>query len=125
MYAPIPGFTHLRVYVPPDPVRYNRATPSDEDRTRRRTLELVHIVLEVAAGLRPLTHLNNDRFSAAVMLHIRAWSRGRSQRAIGCQLLSLHCQPSGEYFGSASMGSNRHAFTGRYDGEALTSFRLI
>ena len=41
------------------------------------------------------------------------------------RLTSLHARPNGEYFGSAVIGTHRHAFTGSATDQGLRSFRLL
>ncbi|WP_239180538.1 hypothetical protein [Corynebacterium singulare] len=127
VYVPIPGMSHLQLYVAPQRIRYDRQPTAGDLATREEVRGLVVIVLEVAASLRPLSHLNNSRFAPEISTHIRAWkkalpadeSRGR------IALSSLHARENGEYFGSAVIGGQQRAFTGAAAGKQLQSFRML
>ena len=127
MYEPIPGYSHLKLFIAPHRVRYGRLPTSAEVAAQHRIQAWVVFVLEVAAGYRPLAHLNSPRYSDAIRLHIGSWLR-RSESPYATerlQLTSLHARPNGEYFGSAYLGRQQHAFTGAADHTGLTSFRLL
>ncbi len=127
MYIPIPGMSHLQLYAAPQRIRYEREPTAGDLATREEIRGLVVIVVEVAASLRPLSHLDSARFAPEISTHIRAWkkaqpadeSRGR------IALSSLHARANGEYFGSAVIGGQQRAFTGSASGRHLRSFRML
>ncbi len=127
MYTPIPGMSHLQLYVAPQRIRYERQPTAGDLATRKEIHGLVVIVLEVAAALRPLSHLNNPRFAPEIANHVRAWRKAQasSEWRGGMALRSLHARSNGEFFGSVLMGSTRRAFTGAAVGRHLSSFRLL
>ena len=100
---------------------------SAEVAAQHRIQGWVIFALEVAAGYRPLAHLNSARYSDAIRLHIGSWVRRRTSpyATDKLQLTSLHARPNGEYFGSAYIGQQQHAFTGSASPTGLTSFRLL
>jgi len=109
-------------------VRYGRLPTSAEVAAQHRIQGWVVFALEVAAGYRPLAHLNSARYSDAIRLHIGSWVRRRRTSPYATdklQLTSLHARPNGEYFGSAYIGQQQHAFTGSASRTGLTSFRLL
>lgn len=127
MYTPIPGMSHLQLYVAPQRIRYEREPTVRDLATREEIHGLVVIVLEVAAALRPLSHLNNPRFAPEITKHVRAWRKAQaaSETRGGMTLRSLHARSNGEFFGSVLMGTTRRAFTGSASGRYLRSFRLL
>lgn len=127
MYVPIPGFSHLQLYQPADPVRYERVPTEEDLRIRERARALVRIAVEVAAGARPLRQIRRETFDPVIRLNLMAWSRGHgtSLRSVPCELRSLHARGGGEFFGSAQIGRHSHAFTGTFGKDRLTSFRLM
>lgn len=127
MYTPIPGMSHLQLYVAPQRIRYEREPTTGDLTTRDEIHGLVVIVLEVAAALRPLSHLNNSRFAPEITNHVRAWRKAQaaSEARGGMTLRSLHARSNGEFFGSVLMGATRRAFTGAAAGRHLRSFRLL
>lgn len=127
MYEPIPGYSHLKLFIAPHRVRYGRLPTSAEVAAQHRIQGWVVFALEVAAGYRPLAHLNSARYSDAIRLHIGSWVRRRTSpyATDRLQLTSLHARPNGEYFGSAYIGQQQHAFTGSANPTGLTSFRLL
>ena len=127
MYEPIPGYSHLKLFIAPHRVHYGRLPTSAEVAAQHRIQGWVVFALEVAAGYRPLAHLNSPRDSDAIRLHIGSWVRRRTSpyATDRLQLTSLHARPNGEYFGSAYIGQLQHAFTGAASPTGLTSFRLL
>lgn len=127
MYTPIPGMSHLQLYVAPQRIHYEREPTARDLATREEIRGLVVIVLEVAAALRPLSHLNNPRFAPEITKHVRAWRKAQAAAEShgGMTLRSLHARSNGEFFGSVLLGSTRRAFTGAATGRHLRSFRLL
>ena len=123
MYEPIPGYSHLKLFIAPHRVRYGRLPTSAEVAAQHRIQGWVVFALEVAAGYRPLAHLNSARYSDSVRLHIGSWVRRRTSpyATDKLQLTSLHARPNGEYFGSAYIGQQQHAFSGAASPTGLTS----
>lgn len=124
MYSPIPGYAHLMVLTPPDPIKYARQETSADIAMQSRLLGPVTLALETAAGLRPLSALRDDVFAKAIHIHLRAWQRSHPQGG-GMQLMSVHARPGGEFHGSARMGATRYAFTGFFSNDQMKSFRLL
>lgn len=140
MYTPIPGFVHLHAYrpqtraVPPHQARPHEATPHAElsaadlpaeSSIRAEVTALARLAIDVVGGLRPVSHLDEERFDTAVLRHLRAWRRRSGQGGHGARMLRLHVRADGEFFGTAQVGPRHHAFTGTADGDHLTSFRVI
>ncbi|WP_308607143.1 hypothetical protein [uncultured Corynebacterium sp.] len=127
MYTPIPGMSHLQLYVAPQRIRYEREPTAGDLATRDEIHGLVVIVLEVAAALRPMGHLNNPRFAPEIITHVRAWRKAHTALELrgGMALTSLHARANGEFFGSVLIGSHQRAFTGSAAGRHLRSFRLL
>ncbi|QPK79693.1 hypothetical protein G7Y31_03025 [Corynebacterium lizhenjunii] len=126
LYTPIPGYAHLKVLRPPDPVRYERTDGELTEALHTELLDPINFVLEVAAGRRPVHHLRSPRFHLSVSLHLGAWRRNRGTTAVWrFELISLHAQLSGEFHGSAVIGPHHHAFTGLYRNGVVRSFRLL
>ncbi|SQI00534.1 hypothetical protein [Corynebacterium minutissimum] len=74
MYIPIPGMSHLQLYAAPQRIRYEREPTAGDLATREEIRGLVVIVVEVAASLRPLSHLDNARLRRKSP---RTFGRGR------------------------------------------------
>ena len=127
MYTPIPGMSHLQLYVAPQRIRYDREPTAADVATRSDIHGLVLIALEVAATLRPMHHLDKNRFAPEIVTHIKAWLKGQptSGKRGRFSLTSLHARANGEYFGSAFIGGQQRAFTGAATGRYLRSFRLL
>ncbi|MEK0146159.1 hypothetical protein [Corynebacterium yonathiae] len=127
MYEPIPGYSHLKLFIAPHRVRYGRLPTSAEVATQHRIQDWVVFALEVAAGYRPLAHLNSARYSDAIRIHLGSWVPRRTSpyATEKLQLTSLHARPNGEYFGSVYIGKQQHAFTGSASPTGLASFRLL
>lgn len=129
MYEPIPGYSHLKLYIAPDRIHYGRLPTTAEVAAQHHIKAWVVFILEVAAGYRPLAHLNSPRFSDSIRVHIGSWIHQRHRHSPydtdALRLTSLHARPNGEYFGSAVIGTERHAFTGSATDQGLRSFRLL
>lgn len=127
MYEPIPGYSHLKLYIAPHRIHYGRLPTTAEVATQHHIQAWVVFILEVAAGYRPIAHLNSPRFSDSIRLHIGSWVHRRKSPydTDAMRLTSLHARPNGEYFGSAVIGTQRHAFTGSATDQGLRSFRLL
>lgn len=126
MYAPIPGFAHLQLYVPADPISYDRQpTPMDEE-VKERAQTLIRQVIETAAGRRPLSHVRSERFPPRLANHLSAWLRTRGfSLPARHDLVAVHAHANGEFYGTATIGVTQHAFTGSYKQHRLVSFRLL
>ncbi len=122
---PIPGYAHIALLAPRDNVAYQRQPSTDDLRVCTEAQGLIQTLLEVAAGLRPPSQLDNDSFRKSVRLHIRACLRARNFQMGSAQLMSVHAQASGEFHGLADLDGKRHAFTGVYADQALLAFRLL
>ncbi|MDO5032101.1 hypothetical protein [Corynebacterium sp.] len=125
--------SHLKLYVAPDRVHYGHQ-PSAADRAAREEIRgLVIIALEVAAGMRPVRHVERQRFPPELPMHLRVWSESLTQQpATGAflerypmELTSLHARANGEFFGSACLDGRQHAFTGMARAGRLRSFRML
>ena len=127
MYEPIPGYSHLKLFIAPHRVHYGRLPTSAEVAAQHRIQGWVVFALEVAAGYRPLAHLNSPRYSDAIRLHIGSGVRRRTSpyATDRLQLTSLHARSNGEYLGSAYIGQQQHALTGSASPTGVTSFRLL
>ncbi|QCB27885.1 hypothetical protein [Corynebacterium endometrii] len=126
MYTAIPGFAHLKLYVPEDRVVYSRPSHVTDVRTRKIATRLVSLAVDVAAGQRAITHLPHKHFHPTIKLHLGTWIRAHElKRKREAKVRSIHIRPNGEIFGTAGIGSAQHAFTGSIEGEKLVSFRLL
>ncbi|MFS0512569.1 hypothetical protein ACL1AS_10545 [Corynebacterium striatum] len=75
MYAPIPGFSYLKLYTAPDRIRYAHQPSAEALSKREEILELVAIALEATGGLRPLHQLEGTKYNRDIKVHLRAWCR--------------------------------------------------
>lgn len=126
MYSAIPGFAHLKLFVPQDRVIYSRPAHATDIHTRKLTNRLVCLAVEVAAGKRSILHLSHKHFHPTIKLHLGTWMRTNGvNSANDAKVQSLHIRPNGEYFGTALIGDKQHAFTGAIDEDKLESFRLL
>lgn len=65
MLAAIPGYAHLRVYIPDEPDRNPDTSETDID-VLHQFAPLLQIALEVLSGLRPEHQIRTKRFGPAV-----------------------------------------------------------
>lgn len=127
MYAPIPGFSYLKLYTAPDRIRYAHQPSAEALSKREEILELVAIALEVTGGLRPLHQLEGTKYNRDIKVHLRAWALNHrpQDQVVPVRMRSLHARANGEFFGSVDFGENRHGFTGSYQHNRLTAFRML
>lgn len=127
MYQPIPGYVHLRTFVPADPIVYADQPAELDPQLRKTAADLVIIMLEVAAGHRPPNQLGSHRFAATVSMQLRMWSKrhGTHLKPVAFALLSFHGRDNGEFFGTASLGGKQYAFIATFDGGRVQTFRLL
>lgn len=136
MLAAIPGYAHLRVYIPDEPERDPAHDVTDID-VLHRYAPLLQIALEVISGVRPGHQVRHSRFGSAVRIHIAARRRGSGTEKISgpVAVKSLHSRPSSteadgwELFGTALIGAtqsrHRYGFTAVCSGEQLVSLRVL
>ena len=127
MYQPIPGCAHLLRFMPDDTVIYSAPSNNMDDAQRLFTSKLVGIALDVASGLRPLTHLTPTYFDPSISMHLSSWARTHGSQNVRMWMKSLHGRKDGEYFGTAIYGDKQFAFTGRLakGHDKLRAFRLL
>lgn len=127
VYQPIPGCTHLLRFIPEDTVIYSAPSTNMDAAQRVLISKLVGIALDVAAGLRPLSHLTPTYFDPSITMHLSSWSRAHRSENLRMWMKSLHGREDGEYFGTAIYGDKQIAFTGRLakGHNKLRAFRLL
>ena len=149
MLAAIPGYAHLRVYIPDEPDRNPDTSETDID-VLHQFAPLLQIALEVLSGVRPEHQIRTKRFGPAVRIHIGAQQRraraehnkglsGKGVSGTGLSgpvaVKSLHSRPSStqpdswELFGTALIGPanarSRYGFTAVCGNEQLVSLRVL
>ena len=144
MLAAIPGYAHLRVYIPDEPDRNPDTSETDID-VLHQFAPLLQIALEVLSGLRPEHQIRTKRFGPAVRIHIGVQQRkARAEHNKGLSstrlsgpvaVKSLHSRPSStqpdswELFGTALIGPanarSRYGFTAVCGNEQLVSLRVL
>ena len=144
MLAAIPGYAHLRVYIPDEPDRNPDTSETDID-VLHQFAPLLQIALEVLSGLRAENQIRTKRFGPAVRIHIGAQQRkARAEHNKGLSgkglsgpvaVKSLHSRPSStqpdswELFGTALIGPanarSRYGFTAVCGNEQLVSLRVL
>lgn len=139
MLAAIPGYAHLRVYIPDEPERSPDTSETDID-VLHQFAPLLQIALEVLSGVRPEHQIRTKRFGPAVRIHIGAQQRrARAEHNKGLSgpvaVKSLHSRPSStqpnswELFGTALIGPtdarSRYGFTAVCGNEQLVSLRVL
>lgn len=144
MLAAIPGYAHLRVYIPDEPDRNPDTSETDID-VLHQFAPLLQIALEVLSGLRAEHQIRTKRFGPAVRIHIGAQQRkaraAHNKGLSGTRLSgpvavkSLHSRPSStqpdswELFGTALIGPanarSRYGFTAVCGNEQLVSLRVL
>ena len=136
MLAAIPGYAHLRVFIPDEPERGPENDETDID-VLHRYAPLLQIALEVISGMRTDHQVRSARFGSAVRIHIAARKRGSGAAKISgpVAVKSLHTRPSStetdcwELFGTALIGAaharRSYGFTAVCSGEQLVSLRVL
>ncbi|WP_018118503.1 hypothetical protein [Corynebacterium mastitidis] len=123
MLIPIPGYGHLKIYLPdaarpsPEPARPGAAPPTPRLRAQ------VLVLLEVLCARRPLRQLSAASFEAPVLAYARAHRRAR--RSVRLRSLHLRGRQGAEIYGSCEIGGARYGFTGCVRGGRIAEFRVL
>lgn len=133
MLSPIPGLSHLLYLAPDDTMSPSAAAPHS---IPKEISALVHIALDSAFGLRPLTQLHPKRFGASTRAHVAARRKGAKGDAGAAadvvKIISMHVhldEPRAEVFGSIRSRQRATAYAAglvRTDGIwRMSSFRVL
>ena len=145
LLCPIPGFIHLQRPRPrsltthPQPAERESALATETPEAfRRRVYWHIQPLLEVAGGQRHPKVLDVKRLPHRVFLHVSAWhkysvalaarhgySPSPRNRILSAEIKSLHVRERGEFFGTATVASRIHGFSGRILDGALVVFRIL
>lgn len=122
MYYPVPGHTHVKVWVPDTSTSHEDApepAPSRADLS-----PLVRVALDAAFGIRGIHALHERTFTRGVRMHVSA--RRRAGAPTGTvEVASCHSSGGGEFYGTAISAGQRYGWVARIERGRLVSFKVL